>query len=153
MRVASMFFDPGEPLLTIVGRTHESQLIASEGEHFWTGTVTVLVDGNTASAAEAFASAIQSRSRGLLVGERTAGKGLGESIFVLPAGGALKLATARYGDPTGRTWTGTGLTPNSAVTALSLDPGEPLDPPLREALKIMAPSHPGAAIKAASSQR
>lgn len=153
MKIASMFFDTGEPLLQIVGRSGEAQLVESEGERFWSGPVTVLVDGNTASAAEALASALQTHERGLLVGERTAGKGLGESIFGLPGGGALKLATARYTSAAGRAWAGRGLTPDSAVTSVILEPGEPLDPALRAALNIMARFHPerAPAINAAQS--
>jgi carboxyl-terminal processing protease len=140
-KIASMFMDPGEPILQIIGRNGEPQLVVAEGERFWNGPVMVLVDGGTASAAEALASALQTHGR-TLVGEPTAGKGLGESIFSLPGGIALRLATARYVAPNGASWAARGLLPNSPVLSLPLDPGEPLDPPLRAALNIMANFRP-----------
>lgn len=136
-RVAGMFIDAGQPLVQIQTRAGAPQTIAAAGEVFWSSPlpVTVLVDGGTASAAEALASALQTSERGLLIGERTAGRGLGESVFQLPTGGALRLATARYADANGLPWLRKGLLPDTPVAAVSLEPNE--DPQLRTALTIM----------------
>lgn len=136
-RIAGMFIEPGRPLLQIHGR-EGAQPVTAAGEVLWNGPspVTVLVDGGTASAAEALASALQTNERALLVGERTAGRGLGESIFPLPGGGAMRIATARFADAYGGTWIARGLTPDSPIHGAALDPVE--DPQLRAALTIMA---------------
>lgn len=136
-RIAGMFIEPGRPLLQIHGR-EGAQPVAAAGEVLWSGPspVTVLVDGGTASAAEALASALQTNERALLVGERTAGRGLGESIFPLPGGGAMRIATARFADAYGGTWIARGLTPDSPINGAALDPVE--DPQLRAAVTIMA---------------
>ena len=136
-RIAGMFIEPGRPLLQIQGR-EGAQPVTAAGEVLWgsPSPVTVLVDGGTASAAEALASALQTNERALLVGERTAGRGLGESIFPLPGGGAMRIATARFADAYGGTWIARGLTPDSPIHGATLDPTE--DPPLRAALTIMA---------------
>lgn len=136
-RVAGMFIDPGQPLVQIQTRAGDPQTISAAGEVLWSSPlpVTVLVDGGTASAAEALASALQTSERGLLIGERTAGRGLGESVFQLPTGGALRLATARYADANGLPWLRKGLLPDTPVAAVSLEPND--DPQLRTALTIM----------------
>ena len=134
-RLAEMFAKPGTPLFQIETKG-EKQVVTASGEQLWTGPITVLVDARTASAAEALAAALQSNGA-MLVGERTAGRGLGESIFPLPTGGAFRLATARYKTAEGLSWLGRGLSPDSEVWPATMDPNEPLDPQLRNALQIL----------------
>ncbi|MEA2690052.1 MAG: carboxyl-terminal processing protease [Candidatus Eremiobacteraeota bacterium] len=99
----------------------------------------VLVDGDTASAAEIVAGAIQDDKAGTLVGARTFGKGLVQETFALPDGGAIKMTTARYLTPAGRDIDKVGITPD-VVVAQSADahPGEPgRDPQLDRALALL----------------
>ncbi len=62
----------------------------------------VLVNRGSASASEIVAGAIQDHDRGLIVGQRTWGKGLVQSVYTLPYGAGLALTTARYYTPSGR---------------------------------------------------
>lgn len=62
----------------------------------------LLVDGDTASASEIFAGAMQDRDRALIVGSRTFGKGLVQSVLDLPNGTGMTLTSARYLTPSGR---------------------------------------------------
>jgi carboxyl-terminal processing protease len=62
----------------------------------------ILIDGDTASASEIVASALQDRRRALLVGEESFGKGLVQTIYSLRAGTGLTLTTAKYYTPNGR---------------------------------------------------
>ena len=62
----------------------------------------VLINGNTASASEIVAGAIQDHGRGLVVGETSFGKGLVQHVFQLPFNYGLTLTTARYYTPYGR---------------------------------------------------
>ncbi len=72
----------------------------------------VLVDGDTASAAEIVAGALQDAKRATIVGTRTFGKGLVQSVFPLPDGSALKITTARYTTPAGRDIDRVGIVPD-----------------------------------------
>src|SRR5581483_3926174 len=75
----------------------------------------VLIDGDTASAAEILAGAIQDDHAGTLVGARTFGKGLVQETFALPDGGAIKLTTAVYRTPAGRDIEHVGISPDVPV--------------------------------------
>jgi carboxyl-terminal processing protease len=99
----------------------------------------VLVDGDTASAAEIVAGAIQDAHAGTLVGTRTFGKGLVQETFPLPDGGAIKLTTARYRTPAGRDIEGVGITPDIVVAEPSdAHVGEPgADPQLDASIAVL----------------
>ena len=102
----------------------------------------VLVDGDTASAAEIVAGAIQDDKAGTLVGTRTFGKGLVQETFALPDGGAIKMTTARYLTPAGRDIDKVGITPDVIVEQpAGAHPGEPgRDAQLDRALALLAAS-------------
>jgi carboxyl-terminal processing protease len=99
----------------------------------------VLVDGDTASAAEIVAGAIQDDKVGTLVGTRTFGKGLVQETFALPDGGAIKMTTARYLTPAGRDIDKVGIAPDVVIEQSSdAHPGEPgRDAQLDRALAVL----------------
>ncbi len=104
-------------------------------ENTWKMPLVVLVDRNSASASEIFAAAIQENHRGVIVGEKSYGKGTVQTLFPLqtfPA--ALRLTTAKFYSPDGREMAGSGVTPDVKVVA---EPAESLqgDEALSEALR------------------
>ncbi|MBK8701357.1 MAG: S41 family peptidase [Saprospiraceae bacterium] len=85
------------------GRNHQRQDYLTNGKTFFdVGRIAVLVDEYSASGSEVIAGAIQDHDRGIIVGRRTYGKGLVQEQFALSNGGALRLTTARYYTPAGR---------------------------------------------------
>jgi carboxyl-terminal processing protease len=81
--------------------------------------IVVLVDSGTASAAEIVAGALQDHHRGLVMGERSFGKGSVQSLIVLPGNTAMRLTTARYFTPSGRSVQEGGIAPDIEVPQLS----------------------------------
>jgi carboxyl-terminal processing protease len=81
--------------------------------------VVVLVDAGSASAAEIVAAALQDHHRGLVMGERTFGKGSVQTLVPLSQKTALRLTTARYFTPSGRSVQEGGVTPDIQVPQLS----------------------------------
>jgi carboxyl-terminal processing protease len=82
----------------------------------WSVPLVVLVDGDSASASEIFAAAIQENRRGVVVGTRSYGKGSVQTHFPLSAiGGDLRLTTALFYSPNGRRMAGEGVTPDVEI--------------------------------------
>ncbi|MCH5268718.1 MAG: S41 family peptidase [Lachnospiraceae bacterium] len=77
--------------------------------------VAILVNGNSASASEVFSGAMQDEEKAVLVGTKTFGKGIVQTIFDLKDGSALKMTTSKYYTPKGRNIHGTGLEPDITV--------------------------------------
>jgi carboxyl-terminal processing protease len=94
--------------------------------------VIVLVDAGSASAAEIVAGALQEHHRALVMGERTFGKGSVQTLLPLSRDTALRLTTARYYTPSGRSVQEGGITPDIQVPQLS-DPDYKDRPRFREA--------------------
>ena len=92
----------------------------------------MLVDSGSASAAEIVAGALQDQHRALVMGERSFGKGSVQTLLQLDEQSALKLTTARYYTPSGRSVQEGGIEPDVAVPQLS-DPDYKSRPKFREA--------------------
>jgi carboxyl-terminal processing protease len=104
--VSDLFLDAGQGIVSMRGRTADaSRSFADRAPQAWPGLpVAVLVDSNTASAAEIVAGALQDHDRALLLGTTTYGKGSAQTVFPLASsgGGALKLTIALWYTPSGR---------------------------------------------------
>ncbi len=102
--VSDVFLPKGSKIVYTRGRTPSSAqdfYAPGDGPHFDRPLV-VLINRGSASASEIVAGAIQDHDRGLIVGQRSWGKGLVQSVYTLPYGAGLALTTARYYTPSGR---------------------------------------------------
>ena len=104
VKILSMFVPRGTEVVSTKGRTADSrQAYRTESEPILPDLpLAVLVNGNTASAAEIVAGALQDLDRAVLVGQRSFGKGLVQSTRPLGYNTMLKLTTAKYYIPSGR---------------------------------------------------
>jgi carboxyl-terminal processing protease len=104
VEVSDRFLDEGQLIVYTAGRMPRSnQKEVASGRATWPRIpLIVLVDRGSASASEIVAGAVQDWDRGLILGRTTFGKGLVQNVYELEGGNALKLTTARYYTPSGR---------------------------------------------------
>jgi len=103
--VADLFLNAGQPIVSTRGRTPESNHeFSDDAPQLWpTLPVVALVDSGSASASEIVAGALQDNNRAVLVGSPTYGKGSAQSVYPMANGYGLKLTTAKWFTPSGRT--------------------------------------------------
>ena len=120
VEIADMFLDQGE-IVSQRGRSNDTirRFYAHPGDLTKGKPLIVLVDAGSASASEIVAGALQDHHRGLVIGERSFGKGSVQSVFRMGADRALKLTTDLYYLPSGKSVQGGGIDPDIVVPQLS----------------------------------
>ena len=135
IEVSDAFLDHGE-IVSQRGRTKNDiqRYYAHSGDLTGGKPVVVLIDEGSASAAEIVAGALQDQRRAIILGQRSFGKGSVQTLIPLDETSALRLTTARYYTPSGRSVQEAGIEPDIVVPQLS-DPlaADALRPRLREA--------------------
>jgi carboxyl-terminal processing protease len=114
------------------GADAKSKHMARPGDIMHGAPIVVLVNGGSASASEIVAGALQDHKRAVIMGTKTFGKGSVQTIVPLTNGSALKLTTARYFTPNGRSIQATGIVPDITVEEAKVTKSEQQDR-LREA--------------------
>jgi len=116
VEVADLFIERGVIVSTHGRNAYEDFVYSARETGTWRIPLVVLIDQDSASAAEIFAGAIRDHGRGTIVGQRSFGKGSVQGIFPLTVGNAgLRLTTAKFFSPAGRPYSGVGVEPHVAV--------------------------------------
>jgi len=121
--VSSDFINQGEIVSTRARHPEDSQRWDAKGTDILNGApLIVLINGGSASASEIVSGALQDHHRAVLIGTRTFGKGSVQTVMPLPGNGAMRLTTARYYTPSGRSIQGLGIAPDATVAESREEP-------------------------------
>ena len=113
--IADMLLDKGQTIISTVDKDQKKEITYSKKDPTFTMPVVVLANENSASASEILACSLQDNERAKIIGTKTFGKGIIQTLLSLTDGSGLKITTEEYYTPKGTTIHKVGITPDEEV--------------------------------------
>ena len=114
-KIADYILDKGQKIISTQDKDKKEQITKSENEPIIKTEIVILVNKNTASASEILACSLQDNEKAKIVGTKTYGKGVIQTVFSLSDGSGLKITTAEYYTPKGATIHKVGISPDIEI--------------------------------------
>ena len=113
--IADMLLDKGQTIISTVDKDDKKEITYSKKSTIFTMPITVLVNENSASASEILACSLKDNERAKIIGTKTYGKGIIQTLLSLTDGSGLKITTEEYYTPKGTTIHKVGIDPDEEV--------------------------------------
>ena len=113
--IADMLLDKGQTIISTVDKDNKTEVTYSKKDPTFTMPVVVLANENSASASEILSCSLQDNGRAKIIGTKTYGKGIIQTLLSLTDGSGLKITTEEYYTPKGSTIHKVGITPDEEV--------------------------------------
>lgn len=113
--IADMLLEKGQTIISTVDNNNKREVTYSKNKPEFTMPVVVITNENSASASEILACSLQDNERAKIIGTKTYGKGIIQTLLSLADGSGLKITTEEYYTPKGTTIHKVGITPNEEV--------------------------------------
>ena len=114
IKIASMFIKDGR-IVSTKGKVGEEQISNREGKYYGNFPLVILINEGSASASEIVSGAVKDHKRGILIGEKSFGKGSVQTLVPLPDGDGIKVTIAKYYTPSGVCIHGKGIEPDIKI--------------------------------------
>ena len=133
--LSELFLNKDDVIMHVYDKENNDQVVGARYNNASEKEIVILINENSASATEIFAAALKENKKATLVGTKTFGKGVMQSVIKIPFGGALKITSQEFKTPTGEKINGLGIEPNIIIELEETDSSK--DAQLEKAIELL----------------